>query len=90
MNNSHDKDELRFEKLYKLLGEEVNSIYDTKKEDEKFTTTNNEKDTYIKEITNIINDYNNNITKNENNISNNTNQEQIVNNVFNNNQNQIN
>ena len=90
MNNSHDKDELRFEKLYKLLGEEVNSIYDTKKEDEIFTINNNQNNTYIKEITSVINDYNNNVTKNENNISNNTNQEQIVNNAFKNNPNQIN
>ena len=34
MNNS---DKERFAKLYELLGEEVNSIYDTKKEDEIFT-----------------------------------------------------
>ena len=89
MNDRDDKDELRFEKLYKLLGEEVNSIYDTKKEDEIFTINNNQNNTYIKEITSVINDYNNNVTKNENNIS----QEPIFNdvfNIFNNNQNQIN
>ena len=91
MNNNRDKDELRFEKLYKLLGEEVNSIYDTKTEDEIFTTNNNQNNTYIKEITNVITDYNNNVTKNENNITNNTNQEPIddVFNIFNNNQNQV-
>lgn len=33
--NNNDKE--RFAKLYELLGEEVNSIYDTKKEDEIFT-----------------------------------------------------
>ena len=39
--NNNDKE--RFAKLYELLGEEVNSIYDTKKEDEIFVDNKQEK-----------------------------------------------
>jgi len=41
MNNNQDKDEARFNKLYELLGDEVNSIYETKSDDEIFTNANN-------------------------------------------------
>lgn len=36
MNNNQNRDELRFNKLYELLGDEVNSIYETKPENEIF------------------------------------------------------
>ena len=52
MNNSDNKDELRFNKLYELLGEDINKIYDTKEEDNIFTSNeqlNNDK---------VNNDYN--------------------------------
>ena len=42
MNNNDDKDKLRFNKLYELLGEEVNSIYNTKDENQIFTNGNDD------------------------------------------------
>ena len=65
MKNNFRKDEMRFNKLYELLGEEVNSIYDTKKEDEIFTDIkkNPEEAANIEDINNslfldhILNEY---------------------------------
>ena len=41
MDNNQNKDDIRFNKLYELLGDEVNSIYETKNDNEIFTDNNN-------------------------------------------------
>ena len=49
MNNNQDEN--RFNKLYELLGDDVNKIYDTKKEDEIFTdNSTTDSDIYIEPI----------------------------------------
>ena len=47
MNNDYDKDKLQFNKLYELLGEEVNAIYNTKKDDEIFTNKPTNANNYL-------------------------------------------
>ncbi len=42
MNDNRENDEKRFAKLYELLGDELNSIYDTKKDDEIFPNINSD------------------------------------------------
>lgn len=55
MNNNNRDDELRFNKLYELLGDDVNQIYETKNADEIFDDYNN--------INNIYNNQEDNITR---------------------------
>ena len=40
-DNNQNNDQFRFNKLYELLGDEVNTIYDTKEDNEIFPSTNN-------------------------------------------------
>ena len=42
MNDNREKDELRFNKLYELLGDELDTIYDTKDDDEIFPNINSD------------------------------------------------
>ena len=62
MNNSNDKDELRFNKLYELLGDEINKIYDTKENDNIFTD-NNQNNNISNEVMNENNPIQEDITK---------------------------
>ena len=62
MNNSNDKDELRFNKLYELLGDEINKIYDTK-ENENIFTDNNQNNNISNEVMNENNPIQEDITK---------------------------
>lgn len=59
MNDEHKKDELRFDKLYRLLGEEVNNIYD----DNIAKENNNDDNTSITNNNNFIEKSNENINE---------------------------
>ena len=60
MNNSN-RDDDRFNKLYELLGDEVNTIYDTKQENEIFTDDTNNS------FNDVYNIFNNQVENNNNN-----------------------
>ncbi len=74
MNEEHEKDELRFDKLYKLLGEEVNSIYTPTEDNQVFIDNatvfkENTKNECVEELNDVINNYSNSIDNNQDNIN---------------------
>ena len=53
--NNNDKDNLRFNKLYELLGDDINSLYDTKDEDDIFASTEEKVEPVFNDVFNIFN-----------------------------------